>query len=161
MATVWGGALAPEPGFKPIVDLSHTAPVVGLAGQLGGGAEDFALSAELLYERLLTRLRAPSTVGFDLFGIGIAASMYSDEDWLVTAHLRWILMLLWKSDIPCWHDRGDGTSGPGIGVTLGKEWHPQADGGIGVALQGNYAALSGNPELNYLSGLLLLTLTRF
>jgi hypothetical protein len=178
------GKLGPEPGFKPIDPLSHTAPVLGIAGQLGGGFENFALAGELLYERMLTRVLEPSRVSFSLFGVGLTASLYSTDDWFVTGHVRWLMMLLWKSEVPCWYDRGDATSGPGIGLTLGKEWfghshrrdrhygdlqyrgehHRDSDrgeGGIGLALQGNYASLSGNPDLDYLSGLLLLTLTHF
>jgi hypothetical protein len=178
------GKLGPEPGFKPIDRLSHTAPVLGVAGQLGGGVENFALAGELLYERMLTRVLEPSRVSFSLFGAGFTASAYLRDDWFVTGHVRWLMMLLWKSEIPCWYDRGDATSGPGIGLTLGKEWYghrhrrdrysgdspyrredqresDRGDGGIGLALQGNYASLSGNPDLDYLSGLLVLTLTHF
>jgi hypothetical protein len=182
------GKLGPEPGFKPIDPLSHTAPVLGVAGQLGGGFENFALAGELLYERMLTRVLEPSRVSFSLFGVGFAASAYLRDDWFVTGHVRWLMMLLWKSEVPCWYDRGDATTGPGIGLTLGKEWYghrhrrdryygdspyggegtrarrhdeDRGEGGIGLALQGNYASLSGNPDLDYWSGLLVLTLTHF
>ncbi|MBN1606546.1 MAG: hypothetical protein JW940_07920 [Polyangiaceae bacterium] len=178
------GQLGPEPGFKPIDRLSHTAPVLAVAAELGGGVQNFALAGELLYERMLTRVLEPSRVSFSLFGIGLGASLYSTDDWFVTGHVRWLMMLLWKPEIPCWYERGDATSGPGIGLTLGKEWyshqhhrdrtyggspyraegHRDAErgkGGIGLALQGNYASLSGNPDLDYLSGLLVLTMTRF
>jgi hypothetical protein len=100
-------------------------------------------------------------VSFSLFGLGLTGSYYWDDDWFLTGHLRWVLMLLWKAEIPCWFDRGDGTSGPGVGLTLGKEWFGDDDGGVGIALQANYAYLWGNPELHYLSGLALLTLTSF
>jgi hypothetical protein len=181
------GRLGPEPGFKPIDHLSHTGPVLGVSGQLGGGFENFAVAGELLYERMLTRVLEPSRVSFSLFGVGLTASAYFRNDWFVTGHARWLMMLLWKSEVPCWYDRGDATSGPGIGLTLGKEWYShrhrrnrddggsgypnpeyreerasdRGDGGIGLALQGNYASLSGNPSLDYLSGLLLLSLTHF
>ncbi len=161
VGTVWGGDLGPKPGFKPVGDLSHTGPALSIAAQLGGGAEDYALAGELYYERLLTRLNEPSDVSFQMFGIGAALSWYSDEDWFATAHLRWLWMLLWKPEIACWYERGDGTSGPGIGLTLGKEWHNERGRGFGLGLQGNYVAFSGNPELDYLSGLVLVTLTAF
>lgn len=177
------GKLGPEPGFKPIERLSHTGPVLGIAAQLGGGFENFALAGELLYERMLTRVLEPSRVSFSLFGVGLTASLYSTDDWFVTGHVRWLMMVLWKPEVPCWYSRGDATSGPGLGLTLGKEWfghhrrdqyygeppYPSArhraydrdEGGIGLALQGNYASLSGNPHLDYLSGLVLLSLTHF
>jgi hypothetical protein len=187
------GKLGPEPGFKPIDRLAHTAPVLGVAAQLGGGLENFALAGELLYERMLTRVLEPSRVSFSIFGIGFTTSLYSRDDWFVTGHVRWLMMLLWKPQIPCWYQRADATSGPGLGLTFGKEWYrhhrrrdaydrrpeyrngeyrseayrehmhdeERGDGGIGVALQGNYASLSGNPDLDYLSGLLLLTMTHF
>lgn len=187
------GKLGPEPGFKPIDHLSHTAPVLGLAGQLGGGFENYALAGELLYETMITRVVEPSHVSFNLFGAGLTASAYFRNDWFVTAHLRYLLMVLWKAQIPCFWDRGDATAGPGIGLTFGKEWYgrryrrdryvrgqdgrgadsryreyreheqeyEEDESGIGLALQGNYASLSGNPQLDYLSVLVLLTLTHF
>lgn len=162
------GSLPPEPGFKPIDDLSHTAPVVGAAVQLGGGAGDLALAGELYYERMLRRVLDPSRVSFGLIGLGIAASYYLDNDWFLTGHLRWVLMTLYKAEIPCWADRLDATGGPGVGLTVGKEWFDRKnnedddpDNGLGVALQGNYAKLYGNPELRYMSGLVLLSFTHF
>jgi hypothetical protein len=168
------GSLRAEPGFKPVDVLSHTAPVVGAALQVGGGAQNFAVAGELLYERMLRQLLEPSKVTFSLIGIGVTASLYLDEDWFVTGHLRWVFMLLYKSEIPCWVDGIDGTSGPGLGVTLGKEWFGRDDdddggsdddddhdNGLGVALQLNYASLSGDPKLKYVSGLVLLSLTHF
>ncbi len=161
---VEGGRLGPEPGFHPIEDLSHTGPVLGAAFLVGGGAADLALAGELTYERMLTHLERRSEVGFSLYGIGIAGTAYSDDEWFVTAHLRWLMMMLWRCEIPCWWDRGDTTMGPGVGVTVGKEWfdkNEDDEDAVGIALQGNYASLNGEPQVDYYSGLLLLTLTSF
>jgi hypothetical protein len=155
------GDLPPEPGFRPIEDMKHVAPVLGVAGLLGGGFENVSIAAELSYEHLLTRVKEPSRVGFQLFGFGVAGSLYLPEDWFLTAHLRWVSMILFKPDIECFWQCFDGTGGPGLGLTVGKEWYGDGDGGVGIALQGNYARLQGTPQLTYASGLVLLTLTRF
>lgn len=173
---VQGGALGPEPGFRPVDDLSFSGPVFGTSLQFGGGAEDFSLAAELMYELMLTEKEEPDNVGFQMFGIGLGANYYTDDDFLIGAQLRYLGMILWREDIPCFWDRGVGTSGPGIGVTLGKEWFGDRrrnqrddddnddddnEGGIGIALQGNYAAFQGDPDLRYMSLLLQLSLTHF
>jgi hypothetical protein len=110
---------------------------------------------------MLDDLEAPSQVGFHLLGAGLAGSYYGDDDWYVTAHLRWVLLLLWKQDMHCWSEKLDGTSGPGVALTLGKEWYGDDDRGIGLAVQGNYARLTGSPELHYVSVLGMLSLTKF
>lgn len=159
---VSGGRLGPEPGFRPMDSVSHTGPALGAAILFGGGVNDVAVAGELMYERVLTRLRDPSKISFSLYGLGITATAYNDDDWFLTAHLRWLMMMLWKSEIPCWVDRGDATMGPGLALTLGKEWFDdEEEDAVGIALQGNYAALTGNPELDYYSALLMLTLTTF
>jgi hypothetical protein len=168
---VGDGALGPEPGFKPVPELNHAAPVLGFAAQLGGGGWNTALAVEVLYERMLVRLKEPSTVGFQLFGIGVAGSHYFERDWFLTAHLRWIGLLVSMPSVPCFWDRTNGTGGPGIGLTIGKEWFEserkgrremdEDEGAIGLAVQGNYAHLTGSPELRYASGLVLVTFTHF
>ncbi|MBN2192212.1 MAG: hypothetical protein JW751_05305 [Polyangiaceae bacterium] len=155
------GDLDPKPGFKPIYDLDHTAPVLGMAGMLGGGGRNLALAAELSYEHILRRAQDSSVAGFQLFGLGFAGSYYFDHDWFLTAHLRWVSMIVFMPDIPCFWDRIDGTGGPGLGVTTGKEWFGEDNGAVGLALQGNCAKLNGKPDLTYLSGLALLTFTHF
>lgn len=155
------GDLKPEPGFKPIDDLSFSGPVLGASVQLGAGGSDFALAVELMYERMLTRLAKPSNVSFQLYGLGIGAAYYFDDDWHIGAQLRYVGLLLWRRQIACFWDQGDWTWGPGVGATLGKEWFGDDDSGIGLALQGNYAALTGDPDLRYASLLVELTLTGF
>lgn len=175
---VHGGALGPEPGFRPVDDLSFSGPVFGTSLQIGGGAKDFSLAAELMYELMLTEKEEPDNVGFQMFGIGLGANYYTDDDFLIGAQLRYLGMILWREDVPCFWDRGAGTSGPGVGITLGKEWFGDRrrnrnrddnddrddddnEGGIGIALQGNYAAFQGDPDLRYMSLLLQLSMTRF
>jgi hypothetical protein len=107
-----------------------------------------------------------------MFGIGLGANYYTDDDFLIGAQLRYLGMILWRESIPCFCDRPLGTSGPGVGLTLGKEWYkrdPHASGdrerreksGLGLALQGNYAAFNSEPDLKYASLLLELSLTAF
>jgi hypothetical protein len=141
--------------------LSHAAPVLGVTAQFGGGARDVAIAGELLYERMLGGLDAPSQVSFQLFGVGFGGSYYLRDDWFLTAHVRWVGLYLWMNDVPCFCDRIDATWGPGLGLTAGKEWFRGKRGGLGVALQVNYARLRGAPALTYASGLALFTLTRF
>lgn len=155
------GDLPPKPGFKPIYDLEHVAPVFALSVAVGGGGGDFALALELSYEQLLRQVQEPSRVGFKLFGVGLSANYYLDRDWFLSGHLRWVAMIPYLPDIPCVWDRFEGTGGPGFGLSLGKEWFGDGENGIGLALQGNFARLQGTPELSYASGLLLLTLSRF
>ncbi len=166
-AAVRGGSLPPEPGFRPIDDLSFSGVVLATSAQVGGGVEDFALAAELLYEVMLTEREEPDNVGFQMFGIGIAGAHYTDDDFLIGAQLRYLGMLLWRDNIPCFWDRGVTASGPGVGVTLGKEWFRDSqddhrrEGGMGIALQGNYATFDGGADFDYLSFLLQLSMTRF
>ncbi|HOU94158.1 MAG TPA: hypothetical protein PLU22_24070, partial [Polyangiaceae bacterium] len=155
------GSLPPKPGFKPIEDLNHTAPVLAMSGLLGGGGHDLAIAAELSFEHMLTRVKEPSRAGFKLFGLGVTGSYYFEQDWFFTAHLRWVTMIVFMPDIECFWQCIDGTSGPGLGLTVGKEWFGDGDGSVGIALQGNYAKLGGDPELTYGSLLALLTLTHF
>jgi hypothetical protein len=137
--------------------------------QLGAGFEDFALAAEVLYEVMLTEKEDPDNVGFQMFGIGLAAAYYTDDDFLIGAQLRYLGMILWREGIPCFWDRGASASGPGIGVTLGKEWYDEREhnggtrdkSGLGIALQGNYAKFEGDADFDYLSLLLELSMTRF
>lgn len=168
---IFGGSLGPEPGFKPVNDLSFSGPVLNTSLQLGGGGRDLSVAAELLYEVMLTEREQPSNIGFQMFGIGLGATYYTDDDYLLGAQLRYLGMILWREDVPCFWDRAVGTSGPGVGVTLGKEWfgrsrrrghtNERKHGGIGLALQGNYAAFQSDPNFRYLSLLLQLSLTRF
>lgn len=169
---ILGGALGPEPGFRPIDDLSFSAPVLGTSLQLGGGGRDFSVAAELSYEMMLVDKEKPDNVGFQMFGIGLGANYYTEDDYLIGAQLRYLGMILWRENIPCFCDRPLGTSGPGVGLTLGKEWyrrerHADDDrehrnkGGMGLALQGNYAAFNSDPDLHYASLLLQLSLTAF
>lgn len=166
---ILGGSLAPEPGFRPIDDLSFAGPVLGTSLQVGGGAENIAVAVELLYEVMLTEKEEPSNVGFQMFGIGLAGTYYTDEDYLIGAQLRHLGMLLWREDIPCFWDRGASASGPGVGVTLGKEWFGRrgrtdgrrGKGGLGIALQGNYAKFDGDASFDYMSVLLQLSMTAF
>jgi len=155
------GSLPPKPGFKPIEDLNHTAPVLAMSGLLGGGGHDLAIAAELSFEHMLTRVKEPSRAGFKLFGLGVTGSYYFEQDWFFTAHLRWVTMIVFMPDIECFWQCIDGTRGPGLGLTVGKEWFGDGDGSVGIALQGNYAKLGGDPELTYGSLLALLTLTHF
>jgi len=155
------GSLPPKPGFKPIEDLNHTAPVLALSGLLGGGGHDLAIAAELSFEQMLARVKEPSRAGFKLFNLGVTGSYYFEQDWFFTAHLRWVTMIVFMPDIECFWQCFDGTGGPGLGLTVGKEWFGDGDGSIGVALQGNYAKLGGDPELTYRSLLALLTFTHF
>lgn len=158
---VGGGSLMPEPGFRPVPDLSHSAPVLGVALQLGVGGSDLAVAGELYHERMLVRLKEPSVVGFSLWALGLAVSYYFDRDWFLTGHLRWVHLALWRPEVPCWYDRADGSGGPGVGLTAGKEWFGDDANAVGLALQVNYATLRGSPELDTVSGLVLLTFTHF
>lgn len=169
---VLDGALGPEPGFRPIDDLSFSGPVLGTSFQLGGGARDFSVAGELSYEVMLTDKEKPDNVGFQMFGIGLGANYYTDDDILIGAQLRYLGMILWRENIPCFCDRPIGTAGPGIGLTLGKEWYDRdihsnhererrEKGGLGLALQGNYAAFQSDPDLHYASLLLELSMTAF
>src|SRR5512145_266394 len=119
---VGGGNLRAKPGFKPIYGLDHTAPVLSLAGQVGAGTENLAFAVEVLYEQMLKRVPAPSDVGFHLIALGIAGSYYLPHDLFVTAHLRWVGLILRMPDCLCLSDRLDSTAGPGVGLTVGKEW---------------------------------------
>lgn len=169
---IMGGKLGPEPGFRPIDDLSFSGPVLGVSTQLGGGAEDFSIAGELSYEVMLSEKEEPDNVGFQMFGIGLAANYYTDDDYLIGAQLRYLGMILWRESLPCFCDRALGTSGPGVGLTLGKEWYDRrhrADddrvhrdkGGHGLALQGNYAAFGTDPNFKYLSIMLQYSMTAF
>jgi hypothetical protein len=174
---IGNGDLPPKPGFKPIYGLGHTSPVLSVAGQVGAGAENFALAAELLYEQMLTRVEHPSPVGFQIVALGLAGSYYTEHDWFATGHLRWVGLLYRMSDCKCFFDQLDSTWGPGVGITLGKEWfsrlsseyssHEQwrrsrrRHSSIGLAVQGNYARFVYAPKLEYYSGLVLLTLSHF
>lgn len=155
------GDLAPEPGFKPINDLSLKAPVLGVSLQSGVGLGSFALAGELTYERMLESLKAPSPVSFQLLGLGLGGTYYFDDDWHVGAQLRLVGLLLWRRSIPCFWDRGDVTWGPGVGATLGKEWFGGDALGLGLSLQANYAHLQGTPNLRYASATGQFTLTWF
>jgi hypothetical protein len=158
---VGNGDLKVEPGFRPVEDLSHSGPVLGAYLQGGVGHSDFALAVELMYERMLTRLEEPSNVSFQSFGLGVAAAYYFDSDFHLGAQLRYVGLLMWRRQIPCFWDQGDWTWGPGVGATLGKEWFGDDDSGIGLAVQGSYAFLTGKPDLRYASVLGVLTLTGF
>ncbi len=165
---VRGGSLGPEPGFRPIDDLSFSGLVLATSMQLGAGVEDFALGVELLYEVMLTEKEEPDNVGFQMFGIGLGATYYTDDDYLIGGQLRYLGMILWREGIPCFWDRGATASGPGVGLTLGKEWYDERregqgrdKGGLGLALQGNYAAFEGDADFDYVSLLLQLSMTRF
>ncbi len=135
--------------------------MLALSGLLGGGGNDLAIAAELSFEHMLARVKEPSRAGFKLFGLGVTGSYYFEHDWFFTAHLRWVTMIVFMPDIECFWQCIDGTSGPGLGLTVGKEWFGDGDGSVGLALQGNYAKLGGDPELTYASLLGLLTLTHF
>lgn len=158
---VGNGDLAVEPGFKPVDNLDFSGPVVGVSAQGGAGFSNFALAGEFVYERMLARLEQPSNVSFQLFGVGIGAAYYLPDDFHVGAQLRYVGLLLWRREIPCFWDRGDWSWGPGVGATLGKEWFGDDDTGIGFAVQGNYAALVGRPNLRYASVLGKFSITGF
>lgn len=177
MGTVGGGDLLPKPGFKPIYGLRHSSPVLSLAVQLGGGSKNFALAAELFYEQMLERVESPSPVGFRLIGLGLAASYYFEHDWFLTGHLRWVGLIMRMADCPCFFNQLESASGPGVGLSLGKEWfsrssHASSGSGwdrqgkrrsssIGFAIQGNYARFDGFANLDYASGVILLSLSHF
>src|SRR5690606_1937853 len=108
-------------------------------------------------------------VGFQMFGIGVAAAYYMGDDYFVGAQLRYLGMILWREGLPCFWDRAASASGPGVGLTIGKEWYDDAEhnggrrdkGGMGISLQGNYAAFEGDADFDYLSVLVQLSMTRF
>lgn len=160
-AWVGRGDLAPEPGFKPIDNLSFAGPALGVSLQSGVGWGNVALVGELSYERMLKSLEQPSPVSFQLFGLGLGGTYYFDNDWHLGAQLRLVGLLLWRRSIPCFWDRGDVTWGPGVGATFGKEWFGGDATGLGVSLQANYAHLQGTPNLRYASVLGQFTLTWF
>ncbi len=55
-----------------------------------------------------------------------------------------------------------GIRGPGVSLTLGKEWFGDDDSGVGVGIQGNYAYLMGHGlTFNYFSLMFVLTVSSF
>lgn len=166
---VIGGSMSGAPGFRPIDDLSFSGPVFASSAQVGAGFENFALAGELLWEVMITEKEEPDNVGFQMFGIGLAAAYYMDDDYFIGAQLRYLGMILWREGIPCFWDRGASAGGPGVGVTLGKEWYDAPEdnggrrdkGGTGISLQGNYATFDGDAQFDYVSVLLQLSMTRF
>lgn len=160
------GRVDPQPGFKPIDGFTHGSPTLGFGLLFGGDlVENMSLAFEMLYERMLINLKEPSSMSFNLFGIGAALSYYFDSDWYLTGHLRYLLLLMWRHEMVCEvtpFDKYMSSSGPGAAVTFGKEWFGDNDRGVGIALQLGYAYfLTSEPNFHYASLSLLFSVTRF
>ncbi len=169
----WGwiqgdGTMPPSKGIELISDPSHNSPVFNLAMSLGGGFFNFALHLGVVMERMIVRADDPTSMGFTLWGIGGGLTYYfTDHDFFVTAQMRYMALLLFMKGVICEdynEDKYEWYKGPGISATLGKEWFKEGkDGGVGLGLQFNYARLNhdGGFSFDYMSILLLLTLTKF
>jgi len=169
----WGwvngdGTMPPSKGIELISDPSHHSPVFNSAMSLGAGFLNFAVHLGVLYERMIVRADDPTSMGYTLWGIGGGLTYYfTDHDFFVTAQMRYMAMLLFMKGVICTdynEDKYEWYKGPGIAATLGKEWYKEGkDGGVGIGLQFNYARLKhdGGFSFDYMSVLLLLTLTHF
>ncbi len=161
------GALRPAKGLRLIEDPEHDSPALSLALDLGGGFLDLGLHLGVLWERMILRADEPEEMGFSLFGLGGGLTYYfTDNDFYVTADVRLIGMLLYYPEVICedyYADRFESYRGPGVSLTLGKEWFGDDDGGIGLGVQGNYARLTkdGGGRFDYASVMLVLSLTHF
>lgn len=164
---LWGGPVRAAPGFRGLPDLDHLSPTIKLDLEAGFGARNLAFALELDYEAMLSGLPAPTGVDFQFFGVGVSGSYYFQHDLYLTAHLRYLWALLYRSDVPCFCDRFEGTGGPGVGLTIGKEWFHEwrrgahERGGVGLAVDLAYARFGDDPKLHYASAALALTLTAF
>ncbi len=169
----WGwvegdGTMPPSKGIERISDPSHHSPVFNLAMSLGAGFLNFAVHLGVVMERMIVRADDPTSIGFTLWGIGGGLTYYfTDHDFFVTAQMRYMALLLFMPGVICEdynEDKYEWYKGPGIAATLGKEWFKEGkDGGVGIGLQFNYARLNhdGGFSFDYMSVLLLLTLTHF
>jgi hypothetical protein len=161
------GALRPAKGLRLIEDPEHDSPAFSLALDLGGGFLDLGLHLGVLYERPILRADGPEEMGFSLFGFGGGLTYYfTDNDFFATAEVRLIGLLLYLPGVICedYHeDKFESYRGPGVSLTLGKEWFGGDDGGIGLGIQGSYARLAkdGGGRFDYASAMLVLTVTRF
>jgi hypothetical protein len=161
------GALRPAKGLRLIEDPEHDSPALGLALDLGGGFLDLGLHLGVLWERLILRADEPEELGFSLFGLGGGLTYYfTDNDLFATVDVRLIGLLLYLPGVMCedyYADRFESYRGPGVSLTLGKEWFGDDDGGIGLGIQGSYARLAkgGGGRFDYASVMLVLSLTHF
>lgn len=160
------GTMDPLRGLRRIDDPEHESPGFNFALDFGGGFKGFGLHLGVLLERMILRDRTPTKMGVTLFGVGGGLSYYfTSYDFYATAQARLIGMMAYLPETVCdnyFVDKYEWYRGPGFSLTLGKEWFGDDDSGVGLGLQGNYAYLWGHGvKYNYLSILLVLTVTRF
>ena len=169
----WGwlrgdGTLPPAKGIRAIEDPEHDSPVFNMALSLGGGFLDLALHVGVVYERMILRDDSPTEMGFTLMGIGGGLTYYfTDFDFYATAQIRLMGLMMYMKDVVCdsyCADKYEWYRGPGIALTLGKEWfEEEKDRGVGLGIQFNWAHLTHDDDatISYTSLLLLLTVTKF
>lgn len=161
------GTLGPAKGLRRIDDPEHHSPALSLALSLGGGLRDFALHLGVLVERMVLRARDPVEMGFTLLGIGGGLTYYfTEHDFFATARARLVGLMLYQPGVLCddfFEDKYQWYGGPGVSLTLGKEWFGDDDGGVGLGIQGSWARLEkeSGTRFDYASLLLLLTVSHF
>lgn len=169
----WGwiggeGTLPPSKGVVAVEDPAHNAPLFNLALSLGGGVFGFALHVGGVYEKMLLRADDPTEMGFTLMGVGGGLTYYfTDYDFFATAQVRFMGLMIFMKDVICddyFADKFEWYRGPGVALTLGKEWFKEEkDKGVGLGLQFNFARLShdNGVTIDYMSLLLMLTISKF
>ncbi|MFO8073162.1 MAG: hypothetical protein R6V85_14920 [Polyangia bacterium] len=161
------GTLSPAKGLRRIDDPEHHSPALSLALSLGGGLRSFALHLGVLVERMVLRARDPVEMGFTLLGIGGGLTYYfTEHDFFATARARLVGLMLYQPGVLCddfFEDKYQWYGGPGVSLTLGKEWFGDDEGGVGLGIQGSWARLEkdSGTRFDYASVLVLLTVSHF
>lgn len=162
-----GGVMPPAPGLSRIENPFHHTPTLSLSADFGGSiVPNLSLHAGFLVEKPILRYHGREKMAFNLLGLGIGVSYYfTPYDLFLTGRFRVVGMFIFLPDVACekyFKDKYEVYGGPGLSITLGKEWFGNDDGGVGIGLQMNYYhIIHSSIDFDYLSLLFVLTVTGF